>query len=98
MDDEENGKSDGRFDDTLVGVVLSNGKNAKMYSRSGFLGPSFYNEEDDGNFAYWLRQNPESISDVMMMFHSYIIQNERFNSQREDYLSLEPCKVLTEEK
>ena len=55
MDDEENGKSDGKFDDTLVGVFQSNGENTKMYTSSDFLGPRFYNQDDDGDFAYWLR-------------------------------------------
>ena len=72
-DDEENGKSDGKFDDTLVGVAQLNDEKAKMYSSSGFLGPSFYNQEDDGDFASWLRQYPESISNVMMMSHSCIL-------------------------
>ena len=34
----------------------------------------------------------------MMMSHSYILQDERSSSQREDYLSLEPCEVLTEKE
>ena len=41
-DDEENGKSEQQFDDTLVGVVQLDSERAKMYSSSGFLGPRFY--------------------------------------------------------
>ena len=81
-----------------MGVVQSDSEKAKMYSSSSFLGPSFYNQEDDGDFAYWLRQYPEFISDVMMMSHSYILQDDMSSSHREDYLSLESCEFLTEEK
>ena len=42
-----------------------------------------------------LGQYLESISDVMMMTHSCILQKD---VSREDYLSLEPCEVLTEEE
>ena len=70
---------------------------AKIYSSSGFLGPSFYNQEDDGDFAYWLKQYPESISDVMMMSHSHILQDDSSSSPKGNYLSLEPCEILTEE-
>ena len=34
----------------------------------------------------------------MMMSHSYIHQDDMSSSQREDYLSLEPYEVLTEEE
>ena len=54
-DDEKNDKDEGKFDDTLVGVVQLNGENVKMYSSSSFLGPSFDNQEDVGEFAHWLR-------------------------------------------
>ena len=94
-DEEENGGSNDKFDDTFVGVVQINKEKAKMYSTSGFLRPSFYNQDVDGDFTHWLRQYPESISDVMMMTHSCILQD---NVSREDYLSLEPCEVLTEEE
>ena len=92
--EEDNGGSDEKFDDTLMGVVQLNKEKAKMYSTSGLLGPSLYNQDVDVDFTYWLRQYLESISDVMMMIHSYIHQDV----SREDYLSLEPCEVLTEEK
>ena len=69
-----------------------------MYSISGFLGPSFYNQDVDGDFAHWLRQYPESISDVMIMSHSCILQDDMSSSHGEDYLSLEPWEVLTEEE
>ena len=41
LDEEENGGSNEKFDDTLVGVVQMNKEKAKMYSTSGFLSPSF---------------------------------------------------------
>ena len=76
LDDEKNSKSEEKFDDTLVGVVQLDREKAKMCSSSGLLGPSLYNQEDDGNFAYWLRQYPESISDIMMMSHSDILRDD----------------------
>ena len=93
-DEEENGGSNERIEDTLVGVIQDKEK-TKMYSSSGFLGSSFYNQDVDGDFTHWLRRYPESISDVMMMTHSCIFQDE---VSREDYLSLESCEVLTEKK
>ena len=51
-DEEDNVESDGKFDDTSVGVVLLNNEKAKMYSTSGFLGHSFYNQDVDGNFVF----------------------------------------------
>ena len=94
-DEEENGGGDNKFDDTLVGVVQLNKEKAKMYSTSVFLYPSFYIQDVDGDFTHWLRQYPESISDVMMLTHSYILQDD---VSREDYLSLEPFEVLTTEE
>ena len=66
-----------------------------MYSTSRFLGPSLYNQDVDGDFTHRLRKYPESIGDVMMMTHSCILQD---NVSKEDYLSLEPYEVLTEEE
>ena len=43
LDEEENGESDRKHDDTLGGVVQLNKEKVKMYSSSYFLGPSFYN-------------------------------------------------------
>ena len=93
-DEEENIGTKEDFEDTLVGVVQDKEK-AKMYSSSGFLGPNFYNQDVDGDFIHWSRQYTESISDVMMMTHSCIIRDR---VSREDYLSLEPCEVFTEEE
>ena len=64
LDEEENGGSDDKFDDTLVGVVQLNKEKAKIYSTSGFLGPSFYNQDVDGDFTHWLRQYPESTNEL----------------------------------
>ena len=93
-DEEENGGSNEKFEVTLVGVV-QNKEKAKMYSSNGFLGPSFYNQDVDGDFTHWLRQYPEFINDIMMMSHSCIIGDVK---SREDYLFLEPCEILTEEE
>lgn len=75
-------EGEGKFDDTLVGVVQLNRKNAKMYSSSSFLGSNVYNQEDDGDFAYWLRQYPKFISDVMIMFHRDILRDDMSSSNR----------------
>ena len=90
-DDKENGKDEERFDDTLVGVVQLDSEKSKMYSSSGFLGPSFYNQEDSGKFAHWLRQYPISIGDVIMMSHRDILRDDISRLKRENYLSLKPC-------
>ena len=34
----------------------------------------------------------------MMTFHHQLLQDDMASSKREDYLSLEPCEVLIEEK
>ena len=95
-DDEKNGKEEEKLDDTLVGVVQLDSEKAKMYSTSSFLGPSFYNQEDDEELAHWLRQYPESICDVMMMFHHDILRDARSSSKGDNYLALDPCEGLTE--
>ena len=51
ISDYEDFKSEEKLDDTLVWVVQSNSEKAKMYSSFGFLGPIFYNQEDDGEFC-----------------------------------------------
>ena len=91
-------KDDEKFDDTLVGVVQLNSEKSKIDSGSGFLGPSFYHQGDDGEFAHWLRQYSEFICDVMMTFHHQILRDDMSNSRREDYVSLESCDVHTEEE
>ena len=80
----KNNEGEKKFDDTLVEVVQLDSEKAKMYLSSSFLGPNFYNKEDDGDFVYWLRQNPESICDVMMMSHCDILQDDRSSTNRRD--------------
>ena len=49
--EEENGGSNEKFEVTFVGIV-QNKEKAKMYSSNGFLGPSFYNQDVDGDFTH----------------------------------------------
>ena len=96
MEEEEEDK-DEKFDDTLVGVVQLNSEKSTIDSGSGFLGPSFYHHGDDGEFAHWLREYPESLFDVMTTSHYECLSDQMDRSRLEEYALLEPCEVFTEE-
>ena len=91
LEGEEEYKNEDKFDHNLVEVVQLNSEKSRIGSGSAFLGPTFYNHEDDGEFAHWLRQYPEFIYDVMMTTHREILRDVMPSSKREDYLFLEPC-------
>ena len=67
--DEEEDKKEEKYDDALVGVVQVDRDRVRNESSSGFLGPNFYHWNDDGEFAQWLREYPESVYDIMMTSH-----------------------------
>ena len=86
------------LDEALVGVVHPKGQSTIVSSSSGSLGPQFYHHEDDGEYAQWLKEYPESEFDILATSHHPCLSDERLSSRSEDYLSLELCEVLTEEE
>ena len=50
--EKEEYKDGEKFDDSLVGVVQLNSEKSRINSWLCFLGPSFYNQTDDGEFAH----------------------------------------------
>ena len=76
----------------------SDGHGKIIDSGSGFLGTSFYNRGDNGDYAQWLRKYPDSKFDVMVTSHHVCLSNDILRSRSEEYSLLEPCEVLTEEE
>ena len=64
----------------------------------GRLGPGFYHWSDNGNYAQWLKDYPDSVCDVMVTSHHEYLRDDVDSSKMEEYASLEPCEVLTEEE
>lgn len=97
---EEEGENHVKDDigEALVGVVHPEGRSTIMNSSSGGLGPRFYHYGDNGEYAQWVKKYPESEFDILATSHHPCLSDERLNSSSEDYLSLEPCEVLTEEE
>ena len=86
------------LDEALVGVVQPKGQNTIVSSSSGSLGPKFYHHKDDSEYVNWLKGYPESECDILTTSHHLCLSDERLSSRGKDYLSLEPCEVLTEEE
>ena len=59
----------------------------------GCMGPSLYQWADDGEYEQWLKDHPNSASDVMTISHVSRVEWER----RQATCDWEPCEVLTEE-
>ena len=97
-EDEGDDKDDDKNKEALVGVVHSGGHGRIMDSESGGLDPSFYHYGDNGEYAQWLRDYPESEFDVMVTSHHAGLSDDILSSRSEEYSLLEPCDVLTEEE
>ena len=97
-DDEVDDKEDKDNEEALVGVAHLDGHRKIIDSGSGSLGPSCYHYGDNGEYAQWLRNYPESEFDVMMTSYHAYLNDEVISSRGEDYSLLEPCEVLTEEE
>jgi hypothetical protein len=69
-----------------------------MDSGSGSLGPSFYHWGDNGEYAQWLKDYPESEYHVMVTSYHPCLNDKRLSSRSEKYSLLKPCEVLTEEE
>ena len=98
LENEGDAKEDGNNDDALVGVYHSGGRGMIIDTGSGGLGPSFYNYGDDGKYAQWLKDYPESKFNVMMTSYHACLRDDILNSRNEEYSLLEPCEVLTKEE
>ena len=57
------------------------------------MGPSLYQWVDDGEYEQWLKEHPNSSSDVMSISHVSRVEWER-NQVAHNW---EPCEVLTED-
>ena len=97
-EDEGEAKKDGKNDEALIGVFHSGGHGRIIDTKSGGLGPSFYNYGDDEEYAQWLRNYPESEFHVMTMSHHTYLKDDIFSVRSEEYSLLKPCEVFTEEK
>ena len=97
-DEEKENKEEDRKSKTVVGVVQSDSQDTKIYTRLGHLGPNFYHWSDNGEYARWLKDYPESVRDVMTTSHHECLRADRDRSNTEDYAFLESCEVLTEEE
>ena len=97
-EDESDNKKDVKNDKELVGVVHSDGHEKVIDLASGFLGPSFYHCEDDGDYAKWLKEYLHSEFDVMVTSHHACLSDDILRSRSGDYSLLEPCEVLTKEE
>jgi hypothetical protein len=58
------------------------------------LGPNLYHWVDDGEYGKWLKEHPDSSSDVMATSYVSKVEWERSEARAQ----LEPCEVLTEEE
>ena len=81
----------------LVGVVRLGEERVTMDSRLSNLGPSLYHLSDNGEYARWLKDYPDSICDVMVTSHLECLKEGRNVLRKEERSLLEPCEVLTEE-
>jgi hypothetical protein len=78
----------------LVGATQLERGNRKATPRNlGSLGPSLYHSSDDGEYARWLQEHPESACDAMVI--SYV--DRRKQVKMEESPVLEPCEILYEE-
>lgn len=62
------------------------------------LGPNLYHWGDNGEYATWLKEYPESVCDVMIISHQEGLMDDKESSREENYALLEPCEILTEEE
>ena len=83
-EEDENEKN---LEGILVGTVRRDSGVDSRESTSGSLGPSFYDREDNGEYAQWLREYPESICDVLMI-SQHITHEHDMGSPREMNCSL----------
>ncbi|PTQ27291.1 hypothetical protein MARPO_0207s0002 [Marchantia polymorpha] len=98
---KEEEKNEAKCDDTLVGVVQSNERKNRLDVGSGSLDPSFYSRSDDGEFAQWLRDYPESGCDAMMISHHKISKKEdvtevglvQVDGTQEEENAVQPAKL-----
>ena len=98
LEDASDDKKDDENDEALVGVVHSGGHGKILDSGSGGLGPSFYHYGDDGEYAQWLREYPESEFDMMATSYHACLSDDILKARSEEYSLLEPCEVFIEEK
>ena len=96
--DGDDAKESNKNEDALIGKVHSGGRSRPIYRESGSLGPKFYHHEEDSEYVNWLMEYPESEYDILTMSYHLCLSDERLSSRGEDYLSLEPCEVFTEEE
>ena len=82
----------------MIGKVHSGGHGRPIYKGLGSLGPSFYNNGDDGEYVQWLKKYPELEYDIMTMSHHPCLSDDILSARSKEYPLLEPCEVLTEEE
>ena len=58
------------------------------------LGPNLYHWSDNGEYGRWLKEHPDSSSDVMTIS---CVGKEEWE-RNEEKSQLEPCEILTEEE
>ena len=68
-EEECDDKAKDKIGEALVGVVHPESRNTIMDSGSGGLGPRFYHYEDNGKYAQWLEEYPESEFDILPTSH-----------------------------
>ena len=83
---------------TLVGAIHPVIQEAQPSAGSVSLGPSLYHWGDNGEYATWFKEYPESLCDVIMISHVEGLMDGRGSSREESYALLEPCEILTEEE
>ena len=81
-----------------MGVVHSGRREAPPTTELISLGPSLYHWSDDGEYAKWLKEYPDSVCDVMATSHHECLRDGSDNSKEEGYALLEPCEILTKEE
>jgi hypothetical protein len=94
--EEGDGMNNDEIGEALVGVIHPDNQRINMDLGSGSLGPNFYHYGDNGNYAQWLREYPESEFDVMT--HQVGLGNEILSASLGECSLFEPCEVLTEEE
>ena len=81
-----------------MGVVHSSRREAPPNTKLISLGLIFYHWSDDGEYANWLKEYPDSMCDVMVTSHHECLRVGSNNSGNVELALVEPSEILIEEE